>query len=136
MHVAVGQKPAETGVIVRSVRPGSPAAKAGLRRGDLVRKLDHRVIRNLADFDEAAWATVDPAQSIRCSSSAAEPRRTSSSCTSAENARLARMRRGGDEAMVTVTNNFELQGCVHGRLPSGRTRNRPSFALPLSPIIR
>lgn len=84
MHVAVGQEPApsaggaparvllglaidavtpETGVIVLSVRPGSPAAKAGLRRGDLVRELDHRVIRNLADFDEAS-AAVGPAQGI------------------------------------------------------------------------
>lgn len=53
----------ETGVVIISVRPGSPAADAGLRRGDLVRELDRRIIRSLVDFDEAS-AGVVPGQSI------------------------------------------------------------------------
>jgi serine protease Do len=48
----------ETGVVIISVRPGSPAANAGLRRGDLVRELGRRVIRNLVDFDEASAGIV------------------------------------------------------------------------------
>ncbi|MEX2147525.1 MAG: trypsin-like peptidase domain-containing protein [Candidatus Rokuibacteriota bacterium] len=61
--LAVDTVTPETGVVVTSVRPGSPAANAGLRRGDLVREFDRRIIRNLADFDEAS-AGVEPGQSI------------------------------------------------------------------------
>lgn len=84
MRVVLGQEPAETagreptrlllglavegvtpevGVVVAGVRPGSPAAKAGVRRGDVVRELDRRLIRNLADFDEAS-AGVESGQSV------------------------------------------------------------------------
>jgi len=63
LGLAVDSVTPETGVIIMSVRPGSPAASAGLRRGDLVRELDRRIIRNLVDFDKA-WAGVAPGQRI------------------------------------------------------------------------
>jgi serine protease Do len=41
------------GVVVTAVEPGSPAAEAGLRRGDVISELNQAPVRNTADFQEA-----------------------------------------------------------------------------------
>jgi S1-C subfamily serine protease len=41
------------GVILNSVRPGSPAAKAGLRAGDIVTEIEGRTIRSVGDVNNA-----------------------------------------------------------------------------------
>ncbi|HBG46695.1 MAG TPA: peptidase [Deltaproteobacteria bacterium] len=41
------------GVIVSSVRPDSPAAEAGLRRGDIIKEIDRKPIRGAADYNKA-----------------------------------------------------------------------------------
>jgi serine protease Do len=38
------------GVLVSSVKPGSPAAKAGLQRGDLIHEMEHQPVRNAQDY--------------------------------------------------------------------------------------
>lgn len=38
------------GAVVASVRPGSPAHDAGLRRGDVILEIDRKPIRNLSDY--------------------------------------------------------------------------------------
>ena len=53
----------ETGVVVASVEAPSPALRAGVLRGDIVRELDRRAIRNLNDFEEAAQQ-VSPGGSV------------------------------------------------------------------------
>ena len=63
LGVVVDAVTPESGVVVASVRPDSPAARAGFRHGDLVRELDQRIIRNLSDFDEAA-AGIGPGRSV------------------------------------------------------------------------
>ena len=40
----------KTGVLLASVRPDSPAEKAGMRRGDILVELDGREIRDVNDF--------------------------------------------------------------------------------------
>jgi uncharacterized protein len=42
-----------TGVLVASVAAGSPADKAGIRRGDIIRAIDGRATESLADFHRA-----------------------------------------------------------------------------------
>jgi serine protease Do len=44
----------ELGVVVVRVEPGSVAARAGLKRGDVIREMNGRSIRRLADFERAA----------------------------------------------------------------------------------
>jgi serine protease Do len=48
---------ADMGVIVGRVEPGGPGAKSGLRRGDVIRELNHQPVRSVDDF-EAALKTV------------------------------------------------------------------------------
>lgn len=38
------------GVLVSAVKPGSPAAKAGLQRGDLIHEMEHQPVRNVQDY--------------------------------------------------------------------------------------
>ncbi len=38
------------GVLVSAVKPGSPAAKAGLQRGDLIHEMEHQQVRNAQDY--------------------------------------------------------------------------------------
>ena len=40
----------ERGVVVSDVAPGSPAAEAGLREGDLIKEVNRHSIQNLADY--------------------------------------------------------------------------------------
>jgi serine protease Do len=43
----------EEGVVVASVDPGSPAAEAGLRRGDLIQEIDRQPIQSLSNYNQA-----------------------------------------------------------------------------------
>lgn len=43
----------ERGVLVAEVAPGSPAETGGLRRGDLLREIDHVAVDNMEDFRKA-----------------------------------------------------------------------------------
>jgi serine protease Do len=53
----------EVGVVIAAVAPGSPADRAGARRGDVVREVNRRLTQGLADFDEASTG-IEPGQSI------------------------------------------------------------------------
>ena len=39
-----------SGVVVTEVEPGSPAAKIGIQRGDVIRSVDQVRVRSAADF--------------------------------------------------------------------------------------
>nr|HNI23531.1 PDZ domain-containing protein [Plasticicumulans sp.] len=43
----------ETGVVVREVAPG-PAARAGIRTGDVIVRLDNQPVTGVAQFEELA----------------------------------------------------------------------------------
>jgi S1-C subfamily serine protease len=50
----------DMGVVVADVDVDGPAARAGIRRGDILREVNGRSIRSLADFDKALGGlTVD-----------------------------------------------------------------------------
>jgi serine protease Do len=51
------------GVSTLTVDPASPAGRAGLRAGDVIREIDRRPIRTLADF-EAAMRSVEPRRPV------------------------------------------------------------------------
>ncbi len=42
-----------TGVVVTSVDPQSKAAESGLKRGDVIQEVNHKPVRNTADFESA-----------------------------------------------------------------------------------
>ncbi len=42
-----------SGVVVTSVDPGSKAAESGLKRGDVIQEVNHKPVRNTADFETA-----------------------------------------------------------------------------------
>ncbi|MFQ5442318.1 MAG: DegQ family serine endoprotease, partial [Thermodesulfobacteriota bacterium] len=41
------------GVYISYVKPGSPASKAGLRRGDMVKEINRKPVKNLSDYNAA-----------------------------------------------------------------------------------
>lgn len=41
------------GVLVSQVKPGSPAAKAGIQRGDIIHEVEHQPVRNVKDYQKA-----------------------------------------------------------------------------------
>jgi serine protease Do len=43
----------ETGVVVAGVQPGSPAERAGMKPGQLIKKVNKQDIRNTRDYEEA-----------------------------------------------------------------------------------
>jgi len=45
--------PDEEGVVISGVKPGSPAAEAGLRPGDIIKEVDRREIKDLGDYNRA-----------------------------------------------------------------------------------
>jgi serine protease Do len=49
----LGLNPGEKGVVISGVEPGSPAAEAGLRRGDVIEEVHRRSIQNLDDYNRA-----------------------------------------------------------------------------------
>jgi serine protease Do len=49
----LGLPAAVTGVVVVRVEPGSPAAEAGLRRGDVIQEVNRRPVANVTDFERA-----------------------------------------------------------------------------------
>ena len=42
----------ETGVVVSSVEPGSPAAEAGIRRGDVIHEVNRNPVKDVKDFSQ------------------------------------------------------------------------------------
>ena len=50
---------AATGVVVTGVEPGSPAAKAGIRRGDVIHEVNRKPIKDAEDFGQAIEAAGD-----------------------------------------------------------------------------
>jgi len=53
----------ETGCLIISLAVGGPAARAGLRKGDLLRKLDLAPVDTLADY-ELILASLEPGQAV------------------------------------------------------------------------
>jgi len=49
----LGLPPAATGVVVSKVDPDSKAADSGLKRGDVIQEVNHKPVRNTADFESA-----------------------------------------------------------------------------------
>ncbi len=47
----------EEGVVISGVKPGSPAAEAGLRAGDLIKEVNRKRIKDLDDYNEAIQKT-------------------------------------------------------------------------------
>jgi len=41
------------GVLISNVKPGSPAAKAGLQRGDVIHEIERQAVRNVKDYQKA-----------------------------------------------------------------------------------
>ena len=41
------------GVVVTNVDPASPAAEAGLRRGDVIQEVNRKPVKNTSDFERA-----------------------------------------------------------------------------------
>ncbi len=48
------------GIIISTVEPGSPAAEAGLRPGQLVQEINREVVKNLQDLEGALQGAADP----------------------------------------------------------------------------
>nr|NIO05967.1 PDZ domain-containing protein [Pseudomonadota bacterium]NIS72044.1 PDZ domain-containing protein [Pseudomonadota bacterium] len=42
-----------SGVVITQVTPGSPAAEAGLRRGDVIQEVNRKPVENVEDFGRA-----------------------------------------------------------------------------------
>lgn len=49
----LGYAKGEDGVVITKVKPGSPAALAGLRPGFLILAINHKKVSNIAEFEEA-----------------------------------------------------------------------------------
>jgi len=45
------------GVVVTNVSPASEAANAGLRPGDVIQEVNHKAVKNTADFERAVGAS-------------------------------------------------------------------------------
>ena len=49
----LGISPDEEGVVISGVKPGSPAAEAGLRPGDVIKEVDRKDIKDLGSYNRA-----------------------------------------------------------------------------------
>ena len=59
----LGMAPGETGVVVTSVRPESPAAAAGLRPGDVILEVNRKKIKNINEY-QAALSQANPEKGL------------------------------------------------------------------------
>lgn len=55
----LGLSASAQGVVVTKVAPASPAAEAGLRRGDVIQEVNRKAVRNTSDFERAVAASKD-----------------------------------------------------------------------------
>ena len=53
------------GVVIARVRPGSEAARRGLRRGLLITGINRISVKSLSDYEEAI-AEIGPGEALRC----------------------------------------------------------------------
>ena len=53
------------GVIVTDIQPGSPAEEADLRPGDIIREINKRPMKNVADFKEV-MKRASPEKALSC----------------------------------------------------------------------
>jgi serine protease Do len=56
----LGLPASATGVVVTNVDPAGKAAESGLKRGDVIQEVNHKPVRNTADFDTAMRNAKDP----------------------------------------------------------------------------
>jgi serine protease Do len=56
MAAELGLERAE-GLVITSVKPGSPAEEAGLQRGDVIAEINRQPVRNRADYERALEKT-------------------------------------------------------------------------------
>jgi serine protease Do len=49
----LGLEPGTTGVVITDIKSGSPAADAGLQAGDLITEVNHKLVKNLDDYQQA-----------------------------------------------------------------------------------
>lgn len=55
----LGLPASTTGVVISAVDPSSPAAEAGLSRGDVIQEVNHKPVRSVAQYREALAGTDD-----------------------------------------------------------------------------
>ena len=56
----LGLPASATGVVVTNVDPAGKAAESGLKRGDVIQEVNHKPVRNTADFETAMRNAKDP----------------------------------------------------------------------------
>ena len=56
MAAELGLERAE-GLVITSIKPGSPADEAGLQRGDVIAEINRQPVRNRSDYDRAVEKT-------------------------------------------------------------------------------
>ncbi len=61
---ALGLAADETGIVIESVRSGSPGERAGLEPGQVIKEIGDRVIRNLSDFEAARESSRDATRPV------------------------------------------------------------------------
>jgi serine protease Do len=49
----LGLAPGEEGVVISSLEPGSPAAEAGLKTGDVIKEVNRHAVKDLGDYKKA-----------------------------------------------------------------------------------
>jgi len=59
----LGLNEGEKGVVISSVDPGSPAAEAGLRPGDVIKEVDRQEIKSVEDYNRA-MAKANPKEGL------------------------------------------------------------------------
>lgn len=52
MAKQLGLNSDEKGIVIARIEPGSPADRAGLRRGDVIEEIEHKPVKSLSDFQQ------------------------------------------------------------------------------------